>query len=125
MHIVHTAYSSIHRCICKYTHRPTHTQNIGAIFSEWSLCWIANLTRSSYFHLRRLRATIRSVSSHLVTSIAWPCLRLLSNGLLQFSSGWSVGQLLPSTLLTGEPSASFRSLKTALFSLGLLLWKRF
>src|SRR6218665_3958545 len=37
-------------------------------------------------------------------------------------------QLLPSTrstLLTGEPSASFRSLKTALFSLGLLHWKRF
>src|SRR6218665_460966 len=37
-------------------------------------------------------------------------------------------QLLPSTrstLLTGEPSASFRSLKTALFSLGLSHWKRF
>jgi|SRR6218665_375823 len=37
-------------------------------------------------------------------------------------------QLLPSTrsnLLTGEPSASFRSLKTALFSLRLLYWKRF
>ena len=37
-------------------------------------------------------------------------------------------QLLPSTrstLLTGERSASFRSLKTALFSLGLLHWKRF
>jgi len=30
-----------------------------------------------------------------------------------------------STLLTGEPSASFRSLKTALFSLGLSHWKRF
>src|SRR6218665_3980410 len=37
-------------------------------------------------------------------------------------------QLVPSTrstLLTGEPSASFRSLKTALFSLGLSHWKRF
>src|SRR6218665_2044240 len=37
-------------------------------------------------------------------------------------------QLLPSTrstLLTGVPSASFRSLKTALFSLGLSHWKRF
>src|SRR6218665_470335 len=37
-------------------------------------------------------------------------------------------QLLPSTrstLLTVEPSASFRSLKTALFSLGLSHWKRF
>src|SRR6218665_209952 len=37
-------------------------------------------------------------------------------------------QLLPSPrspLLTGEPSASFRSLKTALFSLGLSHWKRF
>ena len=37
-------------------------------------------------------------------------------------------QLLPSTrstLLTGEPIASFRSLKTALFSLGLLHWKPF
>src|SRR6218665_1885606 len=37
-------------------------------------------------------------------------------------------QLLPSTrtiLLTGEPSASFCSLKTALFSLGLSYWKRF
>ena len=37
-------------------------------------------------------------------------------------------QLLPSTrstLLTGQPSASFRSLKTALFSLGLSHWKRF
>src|SRR6218665_3555955 len=37
-------------------------------------------------------------------------------------------QLLPSTqstLLTGEPSVSFRSLKTALFSLGLSHWKRF
>src|SRR6218665_4020418 len=37
-------------------------------------------------------------------------------------------QLLPSTrstLLTGEPSPSFRSLKTALFSLGLSHWKRF
>ena len=31
----------------------------------------------------------------------------------------------PSTLLTGEPSASFRSLKTDLFSLGLSHWKRF
>src|SRR6218665_2679528 len=30
-----------------------------------------------------------------------------------------------STLLTGEPSASFRSLKTALFSLGLSHWKHF
>src|SRR6218665_3866376 len=37
-------------------------------------------------------------------------------------------QLLPSTrstLLTGEPSASFCSIKTALFSLGLSHWKRF
>src|SRR6218665_1611573 len=37
-------------------------------------------------------------------------------------------QLLPSTrstLLTDEPSASFHSLKTALFSLGLSHWKRF
>src|SRR6218665_1123765 len=37
-------------------------------------------------------------------------------------------ELLPSTrstLLTGEPSASFRSLTTALFSLGLSHWKRF
>src|SRR6218665_2111581 len=37
-------------------------------------------------------------------------------------------QLLPSTrstLLTGELSASFRSLKTALFSLGLSHWKHF
>ena len=37
-------------------------------------------------------------------------------------------QLLPSTwstFLNGEPSASFRSLKTAFFSLGLLHWKRF
>jgi len=37
-------------------------------------------------------------------------------------------QLLLSTrysLLTGEPSASFRSLKTALFSFGLSPWKRF
>ena len=37
-------------------------------------------------------------------------------------------QLLPSTrstLLTREPSASFRSLKTALFSLGLSHWQRF
>src|SRR6218665_954848 len=37
-------------------------------------------------------------------------------------------QLLPSTrstLLTGVPSASFRSLKTAFFSLGLAHWKRF
>ena len=37
-------------------------------------------------------------------------------------------QLLPSTrstLLTGVPSASFRSLKTAHFSLGLSHWKRF
>jgi len=37
-------------------------------------------------------------------------------------------QLLPSTwstLLTGELSASFRSLNTALFSLGLSHWKRF
>src|SRR6218665_429784 len=37
-------------------------------------------------------------------------------------------QLLPSTrstLLTGVPSASFRSLKTAFFSLGLSHWKRF
>ena len=31
----------------------------------------------------------------------------------------------PSTSLTGEPSASFRSLKTALFFLGLWQWKRF
>src|SRR6218665_2012817 len=30
-----------------------------------------------------------------------------------------------STLLAGEPSASFRSLKTALFSLSLSHWKRF
>src|SRR6218665_2991831 len=30
---------------------------------------IANLTRSSYFHLRRLRAIRRSVSSHVFTSI--------------------------------------------------------
>jgi len=29
-----------------------------------------------------------------------------------------------STLLTGEPSAAFRSLKTALFSRGLSHWKR-
>src|SRR6218665_2576160 len=37
-------------------------------------------------------------------------------------------QLLPSTrtpLLTGVPSAYFRSLMTALFSLGLSHWKRF
>src|SRR6218665_3746090 len=37
-------------------------------------------------------------------------------------------QLLPSTrstLIAGEPSASFRSLKTALFSQGLSHWKRF
>ena len=39
-------------------------------------------------------------------------------------------QLLPSTRstllgLTGNPSVSFRSLKTALLSLGLLHWKRF
>src|SRR6218665_1295233 len=37
-------------------------------------------------------------------------------------------QLIPSTqstLLTGEPSASFRTLKIALFSLGLSHWKRF
>ena len=37
-------------------------------------------------------------------------------------------QLISSTqssLLTGEPSASFRCLKTALFSLGLSHWKRF
>jgi len=31
----------------------------------------------------------------------------------------------PSTLLAGEPSASFRTLKTALFSLGLSHWKPF
>src|SRR6218665_3648325 len=30
---------------------------------------VANLTRSSYFHLRRLRAIRRSVSSHVFTSI--------------------------------------------------------
>src|SRR6218665_2202218 len=39
-----------------------------------------------------------------------------------------LNQLLPSTrstLLTGEPSASFRSLKTALFSLGLTHWRCF
>src|SRR6218665_2571361 len=36
-------------------------------------------------------------------------------------------QLPPSTrsTLTGQPSASFRSLKTALFSLSLSHWKRF
>jgi len=28
-------------------------------------------------------------------------------------------------VLTGEPSASFQSVKTALFSLGLSHWKRF
>src|SRR6218665_885147 len=41
---------------------------------------------------------------------------------------FALDQLLPSTrstLLIGEPSASFRSLKTALFSLGLSHWKRF
>jgi len=32
---------------------------------------------------------------------------------------------MKSTLLTGEPCASFRSLKTALFSLGISHWKRF
>src|SRR6218665_3263156 len=39
-----------------------------------------------------------------------------------------LNQLPPSTrstLLTGQPSASFRSLKTALFSLSLSHWKRF
>ena len=38
-----------------------------------------------------------------------------------------MGQVLvniPATLLAGEPSASFGSLKTALFSLGLSHWKR-
>src|SRR6218665_810048 len=43
-----------------------------------------------------------------------------------YPSLWN--QLLPSTrstLLTGVPSASFRSLKTAFFSLGLSHWKRF
>src|SRR6218665_1519853 len=46
---------------------------------------VANLTRSSYFHLRRLRA-IRLLSCLYLNC---PCLRLLSHRLLQFSSGWS------------------------------------
>src|SRR6218665_4041891 len=39
---------------------------------------VANLTRSSYFHLRRLRAIRRSVSSHVFTSIvhAFVCSRI-------------------------------------------------
>src|SRR6218665_3414520 len=45
---------------------------------------VANLTRSSYFHLRRLRAINLSC-----LYLNCPCLRLLSHRLLQFSSGWS------------------------------------
>src|SRR6218665_1012933 len=39
---------------------------------------VANLTRSSYFHLRRLRAIRRSVSSHVFPSIvhAFVCSRI-------------------------------------------------
>src|SRR6218665_2847681 len=55
-------------------------RNLGAVldstltFSEH----VANLTRSSYFHLRRLRAIRRSVSSHVFTSIvhAFVCSRI-------------------------------------------------
>src|SRR6218665_832900 len=46
---------------------------------------VANLTRSSYFHLRRLRA----ISPLSCLYLYCPCLCLLSNRLLQFSSGWS------------------------------------
>src|SRR6218665_2251854 len=55
-------------------------RNLGVVldstltFSEY----VANLTRSSYFHLRRLRAIRRSVSSHVFTSIvhAFVCSRI-------------------------------------------------
>src|SRR6218665_3974459 len=46
---------------------------------------VANLTRSSYFHLRRLRA----ISPLSCLYLYCPCLCLLSNRLLQFSPGWS------------------------------------
>src|SRR6218665_2094411 len=46
---------------------------------------VGNLTRSSYFHLRRLR----SGPSPLIIYLHCPCLHLLSNRLLQFSPGWS------------------------------------
>src|SRR6218665_3174513 len=44
---------------------------------------VANLTRSSYFHLRRLRAILSCLYLNC------PCLCLLSHRLLQFPSGWS------------------------------------
>src|SRR6218665_1587369 len=51
---------------------------------------VANLTRSSYFHLRHLRAIRRSPLRLLSCLYLYcPCLHLLSNRLLQFSSGWS------------------------------------
>src|SRR6218665_1150078 len=50
---------------------------------------VANLTRSSYFHLRRLRAIRRSVSILSCLYLNCPCLCLLSHRLLQFSSDWS------------------------------------
>src|SRR6218665_2766673 len=65
----------------------TSVRNLGVVldsmltFSEH----VVNLTQSSYFHLRRLRAI--SLLSCLYLNC--PCLRLLSNRLLQFSSRWS------------------------------------
>src|SRR6218665_1674804 len=49
---------------------------------------VANLTRSSYFHLRRLRA-IRRISLLSCLYLNCTCLRLLSHRLLQFPSDWS------------------------------------
>ena len=53
-----------------------------------TLYYVANLAPSSYFHLRRLRA-IRRLRLLSCLHLYCPCLRLLSNRLLQCSSGWS------------------------------------
>src|SRR6218665_3193212 len=97
-HIYKHSYTHLHT----HTHPHTHThnasfpsfafhssvRNLGVVldstltFSEH----VAILTRSSCFHLRRLRA-IRRLLSCLYLNC--PCLLLLSHRLLQFPSGWS------------------------------------
>src|SRR6218665_1604973 len=82
---------------------------------------------ASLLSLRPLRSLDRQsvmTSSSSERGLLW--LRHGPSQSLTLHALWN--QLSPSTRstsLTGQPSASFRSLKTALFYLGLLHWRRF
>jgi len=77
--------------------------------SAVSLCPLRSLDRHDLFVPRARTTTAQTRAFAIISPALW-------------------NQLTPSTyssLFTGQPSASFHSLKTTLFSLGISHWKRF